>query len=283
MDIGNVRLAKWHMVLIFLSLLLLVFVARFDMDGLVRGELDKYSSRSGVQLDFDQLSLLGLNARFSHVSVNSAKLPEALIFERVELAPEWASLLAGDNVVDIDLERQGDRASAVVAQADNRIHLQRIRLKGDAGRLSRLVIPYMDSPFPVSLSGSLEADGEITLNQISGEPEQGMVVVHWLGAKAGAMGAEFALGDLLMELQGKAGHWRWQLRDGDDGMVEASGSLKQLSAPVAMWPVQGSVVIDITKISDPYLIAWLPDMGEEKKIRFQLSGTLSSPRMDRVK
>jgi len=283
MNIGKTSLSKWYLALIFLAALLLISAIRFDVDALVRGELDKFSSRSGVQLDFDELTLLGLNAHFSHVSVNSSRFSEAFIFESVKLVPEWGSLLTGDNVVDVDLEWQGDAASTVLTQADGKIHLQHIRFEGDVGRISRLVIPYLNSPFPVSVSGSLEADGEVLLNQISGEPEQGTIAAHWLGAKAGAMGAEFALGDLLMELQGNAGQWRWQLRDGDVGMIEASGSLEQLAAPVAMWPVQGSVVIDVTKINDPYLIAWLPDMGEEKKIRLRLSGTLSRPRLDRIK
>jgi len=283
MNIGKASFSKWHLAFIFLAALLLISVIRFDVDGLVRGELDQLSSRYGVQLDFDELSLPGLSADFSHVSVNASNLPEVLIFEKVKLVPEWGSFLTGDNIVDLDLERQGDRASAAVTQTDDKIFLKHMHFAGDVGRISRLVIPYLNSPFPVSVSGSLEADGEMTLNRISGGPEQGKVVAHWFGAKAGTMGAEFALGDLLMELQGEVGRWRWRLSDGDVGMIEANGSMEQLAAPVAMWPVQGLVVIDVTKINDPYLIAWLPDMGAEKKIRLRLSGTISRPRLDRIK
>ncbi len=282
MNIGSAGLSKWQLAFVFPAALLFVFLIRFDVNDFVRGELDSLSSRSGVQFDFDALTLPGLEAHFSHVSVHSPKWPEALIFEEVKLVPAWGSFLTGENVVDVNLESQGDTASAVVTQAGSKILFQHVRLQGDAERVSRLLIPHLDIPFPVSASGVLEADGEMTLDQVSGEPEKGRVAVHWLGAKAGAMGVEFALGDLLMELQGEAGRWQWQLRNGDVGMIEASGFLKQVAAPAAMWPVQGLIVIDVTKISDPYLIAWLPDMGEEK-IRWRLSGTLSRPRLDRIK
>ena len=272
-----------YLAAIFLLALLVMAVARFDVESLVRDQLAKVEARTGTQLDFDQMTIHAFGAGFSHLSVSSPRLPEVLIFEDVQVSPLWRSLMAGEGAADVALNWQGSSLAVTVAEEGARLRLKQMQLQGDATKLLRLAIPYMVLPFPVSASGTIDVRGEALLDGVSGRPDSGMLLANWRGAKAGMMGAEFALGDLEMELQGEAGEWRWKLNDAEVGMIDASGTFKQLLAPVAMWPVNGSVVIDVTKISDPYLIAWLPDMGDEKIVRLKVSGTLSKPRLDRLK
>ena len=275
---------SWRkLVLIFLLALLMLAIFRFDADALVRDKLAETGERSGWRIDFDQMTINGLSADFSHVSMSSKRLSEALIFEQVEVSPVWHSLLSESRSADVIVMWQGNSLAATLVEADKGILTKHLQLKGSAAKLSRLLIPYLQVSFPLSVSGDIVAEGEARFDRFSGMPDSGLFNVKWGGAKAGAMGAEFALGDLMMELQGEAGQWRWRLDDGGVGMVDANGSLQQLSTLVEFWPVQGTVVIDTAKISDPYLIAWLPEMGDEKKIRLRLSGTLSRPRLDRIK
>lgn len=276
-------LALRNLTLIFLVALLAVAVFRFDVESLLRGRLAEVATKTGLQLDFDQMSIHGLSADFGHVSLSSRRLPEALIFEQVEVSPLWGSLLSGDAGADLILMWQGNRLAATLVETDEDILAEPLQLQGEMSKVSRLVLPFMQVPFPISASGNIEVEGKARFGRASGIPESGQLHATWRGAKAGAMGAEFALGDLLMSLQGEAGQWQWQLNDGEVGMIEASGSLEQLPTLVEMWPVHGSIVINTTKISDPYLIAWLPDMGDETEIRLKISGTLSRPRLDRVK
>lgn len=272
-----------YLAVICLLVLLVMAVVRFDADSLARDQLAKVEARTGMGLDFDQMTLHAFGAGFSHLSVSSPRLPEVLIFENVEVSPLWRSLMAGESAVDVVLNWQGSSLAVTVLEEATLLRLKQMQLQGDATKLLRLMTPYMKLPFPVSASGMIDVSGEALLDRMSGRPDSGKLYAAWHGAKAGAMGVEFALGDLEMELQGEAGQWQWRLNDAEVGMVDATGTLEQLSSPVAMWPVNGSVVIDVTKISDPYLIAWLPDMGDEEKIQLRLSGTLSRPRLDRMK
>lgn len=277
------HLTSRNLAIIFLVALVMLAVFRFDADSFVRERLAEAGVRNGLQLDFDQMSINGLSVGFSHVSLSSQRLPEALIFEQVEVSPFWTSLLSSNRSVDVIVMWHGSRLAATLIEADKDILVEHLQLQGDVSKLSRLFFPFFQAPFPLSAAGDIEAEGEARVTRLSGVPYSGRFNLKWRGAKAGAMGAEFALGDLVMALQGEAGRWQWQLNDGEVGMIDARGSLDQLSTLVDLWPVYGSVVIDTTKIRDPYLIAWLPDMGDEKKIRLRLSGTLSRPRLDRVK
>lgn len=283
-SISKYSALTWRrLTLIFLLLLVTLAVFRFDVDALVRHKLTETAARSGLQLDFDQMSIHGLGANFSHLSLGSQYLSEVLIFEQVEVLPLWTSLLAGDAGADVILMWQGSRLVATLMEADKNILVEHLRLQGDMSKLSRLLLPLLRLPFSLSASGNIEADGTARFDRVTGMPDSGKFYAMWRGAKVAAMGAEFALGDLAMRLQGGAGRWQWQLNDGEVGMIEANGSVEQLPTLIEFWPVHGTVVIDTTKISDPYLIAWLPDMGDEKKIRLSLAGTLSRPRLDRVK
>jgi len=272
-----------YLTVIFLLALLVVAVVRFDAESLVREQLAKVAVRTDTQLDFDQMSISGFGAGFSHLSVNSPRLPEALIFEKVRVSPLWRSVIAGEGAADVSLNWQGNSLAVTVIEEGALLRLKQLQLQGEMSKLLRLVIPYIELPFSVSASGTVDMDGESLLDKISGRPHSGELHATWCGVKAGAMGAEFALGDLVMALQGESGQWQWQLNDAEAGMVDASGMLKQLSAPASMWPIDGMVVIDVTKIRDPYLVAWLPDMGDEKIVRLKISGTLSRPKLDRIK
>jgi len=266
-----------------MAMLLLLVVIRFDPEPLIRSKMSEVAARSGVELRFDQMSIFGWYAGFSNVAVASARLPAPLVIDHVEISPVWSSLLAGKGGVHVDLLWQGVHATATIVQTGELISIQGMEMQADMGALAGALEPFLRLSMPVTVSGRISMEGDVMLQRASGLPESGMLNASWQGAKAGIMGAEVALGDLSFQLQSKSGQWQWLVNDGDTGAIDAHGDVQEQGAQMAGWPLTGSAVIDVAKINDPTLLAWLPDSGGGHEVRLNVFGTLSRPGLDIVK
>jgi hypothetical protein len=267
---------------IFLVLLLLIIGIRFEPESLVRSKVIELASISGVKLQFGEVNVRGWYIDFSNVSATSGKTLQSLSFEKVELSPAWSSLFRGDAAVNLELIWQGLAGTSLVSQSGRYILLRDIHVQAEMGELLKVVEPYIHLPFPVQASGNVNLKGEVLLDSVSGMPDSGALNLHWQGAKAGAMGVEVALGDLSLQLQSEAAQWNWLIDDAGIGFVHAGGAVRKQGMRPENWPIHGSGVINIAKLNDPSLLAWLPD-GNAGEMRFNVSGVVLNPRVDIVK
>ena len=284
-NISKIALSAWGLGTLFLLALLLFVLFRFDAESLVRRHLNDLARQTGVEIDYDQVGMNGLGVQFDHLSLSSSRLPEVLIFESVKVLPEWRSLVMGRINANVSLLWQGTTASMRLQRTDVAFFIQEIQMQGEVAHFSRLLKPYIHLSLPVTVSGQLMAEGQLQFNQLSGVLEQGDIKGHWQGAKGGLLGAEFALGDILMEVQGKSGQWQWQLDDGEAGAITAHGSIQQSQASAGLWPIDGSAEVEVANIRDPYLLSWLQhsDVDQQLQLHLNISGTLSRPKLDRIK
>ncbi len=263
---------------VFLLALLVFLGLRFEPEPLVRSKLAEIAAASAIQFHADRINVHGWAVALTDVAIVSSRIPGSLIFERIEISPAWRALLRGDRGVKIDLLWQGERLAATVIDAGEHIRLEGIEahaaLNGMAGK--------MGLPLPVELSGDMSLQGSVSLHALSGLPDQGMLELQWQGAKAGMAGAEFALGNLLLQLEGKTDQWHWLLADHGGGFVRGNGVVDKRGAAMKLWPLSGTIVVDLAK-ADPGLLAWLPHSKGREEIRLNVSGTLFRPRVDVVK
>ncbi len=273
----------WRLPVVFIIALIIFVGFRFEAESLIRAKVIEMASQSGMQLQFDQVNVMGWIAGFHHVSIASERLPIGLSFEQVEISPSWGSLLTGKLAINVELIWAGGNATVSISQSGEYISIQDIDVQTGIADVLQKAKPFLHLPVPVDVSGGVKLEGEILLDRKSGMPQSGALSLYWQGAKFGMMGEESALGNLSLQVQSKAPQWEWLIQDEGTGFIDAKGVVQQQGAQMARWPITGSAVIHVSKLNDPSLLALVSGFGAAGEMRLNVSGMLFRPRLDVLK
>jgi len=273
----------WRLSVFFIVALIIFVGFRFEPESLIRAKVIEMAAKSGMQLQFDQVNVMGWIAGFHHVSIASKHLPMELSFEKVEISPGWGTLLTGELAINVALVWSGGNAAVSISQAGEYISIQDIDVQTEMADVLQRTEPFLHLPVPVNVSGGVKLEGGMLLDRKSGTPQSGALSLYWQGAKIGMMGEESALGDLSLQVQSKAAQWEWLIQDGGTGFIDAKGVVQQQGAQMARWPISGSAVIHVAKLNDPSLLTLLSGFDAAGEMRLNVSGTLFKPRLDVLK
>jgi len=212
----------------------------------------------------------GLELILNNVRVNIPQGPD-LSLNGLHVSPAWSRIMRGDPA----LHARGEMADTIF-MASVSIRHGTIRIRDiDVHAHAEAIKDYFPSVAMLNLAGPIQLSGEIQLRQSTGLPITGHLVLQWLKAGAGALGAD-DLGNFRMQLSSSAGgRWRWRAKGGSILSLDGSGYLSTASPNPGLWQMDGSILVrSHGRVAS--LLSGLTGSGRGKVV---LSGNLSRPRL----
>jgi len=257
---------------VFIISLLLFMMLRWDSSSFLRSQIDAAAQQAGYTLIYDDVSLSGLNIVLEHVSIQQGNATNIKL-DKLQLSPSLSQLFSGTLALNVSATWLGNPISVSIAQVDNEIQLANIDAMVDVSRLQSLQIP-------AELSGLVHLQGDLNVQQHTGQPSSGALTLAWNNAQAGLTSPEFILGDYTLDLNSQEDTtqpWQWTISGGSGVSLNGSGTLLPNNVDPKNWVVSGLVDTTIDN-SNPSLAMMMQGMMGSTQAKFRISGSLGAPR-----
>jgi len=257
---------------VFIISLLLFMMLRWDSSSFLRSQIDAAAQQAGYTLIYDDVSLSGLNIVLEHVSIQQGNATNIKL-DKLQLSPSLSQLFSGTLALNVSATWLGNPISVSIAQVDNEIQLANIDAMIDVSRLQSLQIP-------AELSGLVHLQGDLNVQQHTGQPSSGALTLAWNNAQAGLTSPEFTLGDYTLDLNSQEDTtqpWQWTISGGSGVSLNGSGTLLPNNVDPKNWVVSGLVDTTIDN-SNPSLAMMMQGMMGSTQAKFRISGSLGAPR-----
>jgi len=257
---------------VFIISLLLFMMLRWDSSSFLRSQIDAAAQQAGYTLIYDDVSLSGLNIVLEHVSIQQGNATNIKL-DKLQLSPSLSQLFSGTLALNVSATWLGNPISVSIAQVDNEIQLANIDAMIDVSRLQSLQIP-------AELSGLVHLQGDLNVQQHTGQPSSGALTLAWNNAQAGLTSPEFTLGDYTLDLNSQEDTtqpWQWTISGGRGVSLNGSGTLLPNNVDPKNWVVSGLVDTTIDN-SNPSLAMMMQGMMGSTQAKFRISGSLGAPR-----
>lgn len=262
---------------LFLLGLLIGLYLFFPVEVLKQRIIQEVATRTGAQLQIEQLSLyplLTLDAE--RVNVVMTGLPQALEIERLSIAPQWSTLLTGDPGAQLHVNLMNGAITGRM-QKSGALSVEAAGLRFD--------LP-LQKPMPMNITGTLSEAILDSFLHLSPENKSQMSLqlndVRILGLeilKAGGSG--IALGEITLEVEGQGQSLRIKSLTAKGGDLEVTGEGTLLfGRSLSTSRIKLALQISTGPNADPTITSLLELAGEadtDGRYSVRLSGTLANP------
>lgn len=265
------RIKQWsqkQLVVFFVVALLVFTVGRWDMQSWVQSRLDTAILQSGLNIDYEDLTLRGLSLQLHGVNVMLADMSHSMPLDMVQIALTWSSVWHG--TVQLYAENTWLQATTNISLDDGAIDVRGLEVQCDVAQAQAWYGANIALPF--SVLGQLHITGDMAIDKTAGIAQAADLKATLISASVAMMQQNYALGDyaLVWQLHEQVGDW--SLSGGEQVAMEGKGVVNVASRLPMQWPLTG--VVDMTAGADSPIVSLLPQNGRH----ITLTGTLGAPR-----
>ena len=276
--------SKKTLFLIFTLALATFSLLRWDISPWLSTQIQQAAKQAGVNLQYESMAVSGFGIVFQQLHISQAD-KQSIKLEKVEANLAWNTLLSGEIGANIEALWQTNPVSFTVIQQGDSLHINDIDAVVD---ISRIPAQFMNQ-IPASISGVIQAQGDIRINPSSQQLEAGNLNITWNQAKVGLTQPKFTLGDYHIKIYSDEKNdgqhnkpWHWDISGGSGVALKGNGTLSPQHPDPKRWVVDGLMNVKVDQ-TNPSLAMMMQSMMGTTEASLRISGTLGKPRTEIVR
>jgi len=195
--------------------------------------------------------------------------------DALTLSPAWFRMIRGTLALHVQGEIRQATFALNISLQDHAIWLHDMDLFAPVGMLK----DYIAQTAMLNLTGTMQASGDIKLDQQNGIPLEGALVLQWDKAASALLGKQ-PLGDFKLQLtSSKNSAWVWKIHGGKALSINGKGHLSTASQQPKLWRVDGAVQSQ----SQGAVASMLSSMSGQSQWNLTVSGVISHPNIQYLK
>lgn len=269
--------SKKTLFLIFTLALATFSLLRWDISPWVSTQIEQAAKQAGVNLQYESMAVSGFGIVFQQLHISQAG-KQSIQLQKLEASLAWNALLSGELGANIEALWQTNPISFTVVQQGESLHIQHLDAVVDISRIPAQLM----SQIPASISGVIQAQGDIRINPNTQQLEAGNLNIMWNQAKAGLIQPKFTLGDYTLNIKSNEQQnqpWHWNISGGSGVALEGNGSLSAKLPDPQQWLIDGLVNAKVDQ-TNPSLAMMMQSMMGKTEAKLRISGALGKPHME---
>ena len=265
--------------LIFILVLLIFSLLRWDISPWLSTQVQQAATQAGIDVQYEQVAVSGFGIQFDNLQVSKSNM-QSIQFQELRVNLAWDALVSGELGVDIGALWQTNPVSFTVIQQGDSLQINDIDAVVDISR-----IPQLTAQIPASISGVIEAHGQVRINPNTQKLESGDLEIVWNQAKAGLTQPKFILGDYHIKLYSDEQDnqpWHWDISGGSGVALKGNGTISPQHPDPQWWPINGLMNVKVDQ-TNPSLAMMMQSMMGTTEASLRISGTLGKPRTEIVR